>query len=84
VEFISTDEGQFVPSSESVAANKGDNDPEAYDIFYQRYGIDIKKDITGAPRIMDGVSEIGAYEITGDRTVVDSPPSAPVLSVKSE
>ena len=77
--FTPSQNGDFIPSSTSAAAQNGDNNVVAYQIFYNRYGIDISKDITGAPRIADGVAEIGAYEITGGATPLLAPPSPPVL-----
>ena len=77
--FTSSQDGDFIPASTSAAAQNGDNALEAYQIFQNRYGIDILKDITGAPRIADGVVEIGAYEISGTTSPALAPPSAPVL-----
>ncbi|MES9924539.1 MAG: hypothetical protein ABW152_10620 [Candidatus Thiodiazotropha endolucinida] len=77
--FISSARGDFIPSPTSAAAQNGDNTVDAYQIFYNRYGIDINKDITGAPRILDGAAEIGAYEISGTTTPTLARPSPPVL-----
>ena len=71
----------MIPATTSAAAESGTTAVDVYQRFYDRYGIDIHKDILGEPRVMDSAPEIGAYEITGDAAPVISPPSPPVLSV---
>ncbi|MCU7845545.1 MAG: hypothetical protein KZQ93_17080 [Candidatus Thiodiazotropha sp. (ex Monitilora ramsayi)] len=80
--FVSSANGSFIPSLTSAAAENGTSNVDVYQIFYNRYGIDISKDITGAPRVMDSNPEIGAYEITGDIVSGQAPPSPPILSAE--
>jgi hypothetical protein len=82
VTFLSSASGSFIPSTSSAASENGTTNTNVYQTFYNRYGIDIMKDITAAPRVMDNYPEIGAYEITGAAAAVTYPPSPPILSVE--
>ena len=65
VSFQPSSVGALIPTANSVAAESGTTAVDVYQRFYDRYGIDINKDITGAARVMGTAPEIGAYEITG-------------------
>ncbi len=58
---VSANDFRILPGS--AAENKGSED-RAYDIFFERYGIDIRRDIEGKSRVNEGTQwDIGAYEI---------------------
>ncbi|MCG7985455.1 MAG: hypothetical protein JAY90_22305 [Candidatus Thiodiazotropha lotti] len=79
VSFVETNSGALVPTATSAATDSGTTTVDVYQRFYNRYGIDINRDITGAPRVMGSGPEIGAYEITGGLVPSPAPPSPPVL-----
>lgn len=56
------------PSASSPAVDAAGQISEAYDIFFNTYGLDIRRDIDNKPRPSGGDWDIGAHEINGPST----------------
>ena len=56
------------PSAGSPAVDAAGQISEAYDIFFNTYGLDIRRDIDNKPRPLGGDWDIGAHEINGPAT----------------
>ncbi|MGE4092153.1 MAG: right-handed parallel beta-helix repeat-containing protein [Candidatus Binatia bacterium] len=69
---IANKDFRLTPSSSAVNTGLTHS---VYNIFQQRYGIDISKDVNGTSRPQGGAFDIGAYEFVS--TTALQPPAAP-------